>query len=138
MTQKALSELCQIPQPNLSNIEKDLADVTVSTLKRLAKALSVRPSELIDDDPAESSDLRVLTREKIERLAAAIYGKKTVVSDEEAEVVLLFQKLLPQKTSAYVSLSALNDAWLRLRELLDKKDIESIYKRVHDAEARDA
>lgn len=136
LTQKELSSLCGIAQPNLSNIEKDACDVTVASLKRMAHALKVRPSELIDDAPAQPNRT-VFSRDKIERIAEAVVGGWSKgLTEEEAKLVRLFKQLLPRSTSAYVSLNGLHDAWLQLREVLNKKEIDSIYKRIQDAQAR--
>lgn len=136
VTQKELSELCGVAQSNLSNIEKDRADVTVSTLKRLAVALGVQPSALLDDELSQASAIRFLTRSKIEKIAKAVHESENTLSHDEAKMVQLFKNLLPQKTKDYVSLNKLHDSWLGLREILSKNDIENIYRRIQDAQMR--
>ena len=136
LTQTALSEMCRIPQSNLSKIEKDICDIHVSTLQRVAKALEIHPSQLIDGNAFEIEAGKFLTRERIERIAEAVINGNVPVSIDEAKVVALFRNILPEKTSRYVSLNKLYDSWLSLRDLFSQKEIKSIYDRIHNASAR--
>jgi len=64
LTQEELAKQAGIPQPNLSNIEKGKQDLTVSTLRKIAFALSVPPGEFFSDDKTKSQKIS-LSRRKI-------------------------------------------------------------------------
>lgn len=56
LTQPELSRLCAISAPALSTIERGKRDLRVTTLHRLAGALKVSVSSLVEDDEAEPPD----------------------------------------------------------------------------------
>jgi transcriptional regulator with XRE-family HTH domain len=49
LTQKELAELAGLPRVTLVRIETDRQQPRPSTLRRLAKALGVRPQDLLED-----------------------------------------------------------------------------------------
>jgi transcriptional regulator with XRE-family HTH domain len=50
LTQKALADKLQMSIPYLSNLEKGKANVSLYTMRRLAKALKVRVADLVADE----------------------------------------------------------------------------------------
>lgn len=72
LTQKALAREAGLPQPNLCAMECDRQDPTLSTLRRLAAALGIRPGELVDHLPSSPT----LDRQAIDRVVRrALSGK---------------------------------------------------------------
>jgi transcriptional regulator with XRE-family HTH domain len=60
MTQDELADAAQVPQGNISRLERgDVEDVHVSTLLRLAWALGATVNDLLRDFQDEHEDLKV-------------------------------------------------------------------------------
>lgn len=70
LTQEALSDLCDIPRPNLSAIEQGRRDITYATLLKLAKALQLTPGTLIDHKPDYLSKIGRHERDELARAIA--------------------------------------------------------------------
>lgn len=134
LTQQALARLVNVPQPNLSNIEKGKQDVTVGTLQRIASVLGCSLAEFfgaVEQKPAA----KVLSRDRIEALAEAIVTGRPKLSGEDADIARLFQDLRPHP-SAEARLGRTYKAWRQLRSILPKHVIQSLHARVRDAEMR--
>lgn len=134
LTQRELSRLVDVPQPNLSNIEKGKQDVTVSTLQRIAAVLGCALSDFfkeVEKQPPEVS----MTRERIERLAEAIVNGQTPRASEDAEIVKLFRDMRPQPRGR-MRIGQTYQSWRKLRGILPKQVIYSLHARVRDAEIR--
>ncbi|MBU0858497.1 MAG: helix-turn-helix domain-containing protein [Alphaproteobacteria bacterium] len=54
LTQEDLAGLAQIDRSHLSEIENGYKNVSIHTLKKLADALQVKMSQLVEDAPDES------------------------------------------------------------------------------------
>lgn len=132
-TQAELAAKACIAQANLSNIEKGKRDLTVSTLVRLAAALGVQPSELIESE--ESVKPFPLTRAQIETLAAAVINPQAKASREIQNLATLFRTTLP-KTGTRASSQKAQQAWSRLRERFSSGEIRGIFQRIEDARQR--
>jgi transcriptional regulator with XRE-family HTH domain len=50
LSQRSLADKAKMSYTYLSNVENGKADPSLSTLKRLAKALAVRVSDLVQDE----------------------------------------------------------------------------------------
>jgi len=133
MTQAGLAARAGMAQANLSNIEKGKRDLTVSMLIRIAEALEVRPSELIDA-PA-SSERMVLTRGEIERLAFAVVNPDQKVPRPIRELAALFRILRPG-SGVRTGTRTIEQAWASLRGRFTSREIQGIFQRIEDAQLR--
>lgn len=133
MSQGDLAQKAGLAQANLSNIEKGKRDLTVSTLLRIASALEVKPSQLIDT-PVPESGLE-LSRGKIEKLAEVILNPQIKASHELKEWAELFRQILPE-SNLRSSVKKTGLAWAKLRQRLTSSEIKGILDRVKDAEQR--
>lgn len=134
LTQRELSRLVDVPQPNLSNIEKGKQDITVCTLQRIAAVLNCSLSDFFREIE-KKPEATALSRERIEKLAEAIARGRTNLAGEDGEIVKLFQSLRPHP-AAQARLGRTYQAWRQLRAILPKQAINSLQARVHDAEMR--
>ena len=132
-TQAGLAAKAGMAQANLSNIEKGKRDLTVSTLLRVADALNVKPSELIEEKPAPKAFS--LTRTQIETLAKAVVHPQTRTSSQVRELAELFREILPQ-ASARSSSKKIQRAWIKLRQRFSSQEIRGICQRIEDAKQR--
>lgn len=146
LTQAQLAAQARIPQPNLSGIEQGRREVTLPTLRALAGALGVRPGVLADGTPpALAFGAPVpLTREAMERIAAAAAGQGTVTSDEERALVELLKHLIQPRLQAVGgrrsaprrSARAASLAWIELESRYPRSVIDSLAKRTLEWAAR--
>jgi len=134
LTQHELSRLVDVPQPNLSNIEKGKRDITVGTLQRIAAVLECSMSDFFLE-AEKHPEAGGFSRARIEKLAAAIVNGTQKLTGEDGEIVRLFQALRPQLASQ-ARPGKTYQAWRVLRALLSKQAIQSLQARVHDAEMR--
>ena len=134
LSQAQLAQRIGIAQANLSNIEKGKRDFTVSMLLRIAKALGMKPAELLDDESKEEDRLE-LTRNKIEQLAHVIIDPKTRSSSSLTELARQFRKIIPEAHER-VSQRQAELAWANLRSRFSAQEIKSVCARVEDARQR--
>lgn len=132
-TQAELAAAAGIAQANLSNIETGKRDLTVSTLVRVARALGLRPSELIEE--GESSESLPLTRTQIETLAEATINPTLKTSLRVRELAKLFH-LLHSQGSPRASSRKIQKAWTQLRRQFTSQEIQGISRRIKDARQR--
>ncbi len=132
-TQAELAAKAGMAQANLSNIEKGKRDLTVSTLLRVAEALEVKPSELIEE--AITPQTFSLTRTQIETLAKTVIHPKTKTSSEIQELAELFREILSQ-TSSRASSKKIHRAWTKLKNRFSSQEIHGISQRIEDAKQR--
>lgn len=137
MTQSALAEATGIPQPNLSKVERGQKDLTVSTLMRIARALDLKPGELLEADRSEARPPISLSRPVIEKLARAVVEKGVRLDASQAELVRLLRLLVPRPGRA-PSIKKTQAAWLKLKDLLGRTEIRAVLERVRDATQRAA
>ncbi|MBI3312958.1 MAG: helix-turn-helix domain-containing protein [Candidatus Omnitrophica bacterium] len=131
-TQAELAAKAGIAQANLSNIEKGKRDLTVSTLVRVAAALEVRPSELIEEPPVKKLSF---ARHKIETLAKAVIFPDTKASSEIRQLAKLFREILPE-TNPRAGSRKIQQAWMQLRRRFSSGEIRGIFQRIEDARQR--
>lgn len=135
MTQAELARRAGVPQPNLSNIEKEKHDLTVSTLVKLCVALEADPAGLFKDGPP--SPHPAFTRTRVERLARALVeGAREKLSPAEAKIADLLGALLPKPRRRPLPTRKIQQTWIELRERLTGEEIKMLLERVHDAQAR--
>ena len=134
MTQAALVERAGIPQSALSNIERGKHDLTVSTLIRLCSALEISPAELFAVNP-KTSQRQWITRERIEKIARAVWGRKETLNLKEENTVLLLRDVVPMGGRPK-SQKRIHLAWNRLRRVFDEAQIRILTERVRGEDQR--
>lgn len=132
LTQQELAKKAGIPQPNLSNIEKGRQDLTISTLRKIALALSIHPSEFFSETVPASGKTN-FSRAQIEKIARGVTGREKLNPNEQ-EIAALLKKIIPQK--GRIRLRELNNAWLELRRKFNQQEINSLYERVMEQQRR--
>lgn len=133
LSQADLASRAGIAQANLSNIEKGKRDLTVSMLLRIAEALEVKPSVLIEKEP--SAKPFKLTRTQIEKVAEAVVNPDLKVSGEVRAMVEDFRQII-SGTAARASEKKARLAWMNLRRQLTSHEIKGVCQRVEDARQR--
>lgn len=131
-TQEELAQKADIPQPNLSNIEKGKQDITLSTLRKIAVAFNVHPGEFFDD--LSDASKRTLNRREIEQLAKKVADETNPAKFEKDKVVTFYKNVLPQK--GRVRARELRRSWLELRKRFNSQEINSVYERVEEYKRR--
>lgn len=134
ISQAELARRAGLAQANLSNIEKGKRDLTVTTLIRLASALGIKPSRLIDPSEAEKKGIH-LTRAAIEKLAELILRPGLKASQELEDFAALFRAIMPEVNSR-LSVKKTNLAWIKLRQKLTPSEIRGVLDRVRDSKQR--
>ncbi len=115
IAQAELAAKAGLAQANLSNIEKGKRDLTVATLLRIAHALGVKPSALIEEDlPAKPIKW---TRAKIEKFAESVIDPSLKAPAELSELAGLFRQIIPEASSR-ISFKKSNAAWFHIRQRL--------------------
>ena len=134
-TQTELARRAGIAQANLSNIEKGKRDLTVSTLIRVASALEVKPSQLIEEEtPAKTLSL---TRAQIEKLAQTVLDPDIKTSSEIKKLTDLLRIIsLESGTRPANSSQKIQHAWNILRQKFSSDEIRGICQRIQDARQR--
>ena len=137
VTQARLAAQADVPQGALSNIETGKRDMTVSTLVRLCAALNVRPGQVFESgNPA--SQRHWVTRERIERLARAVWGDREPLNTKERELVGLLRRVVPMGRKAR-SRRTVFQAWGSLRRKYTGEEIKIFAERVRgEGRRRDA
>ena len=133
MSQADLAAKAGLAQANLSNIEKGKRDLTVSTLLRIARALEVKASTLIEEENPPKP--LKLTRAKIEKLGEAVLDPGLKVSAEIVELAGLFRQIISE-AGPRVSSRKTQLAWTRLRQKLSSREIKGVCARVEDTRQR--
>lgn len=132
VTQAELARRAQIPQPNISNIEKGKRDVTVSTLLRICAALHISPAGLFE----EKKPTIPMRRHSLERIAKSVFNPQVRLSGEERNVAGLLRKQLPPKAYSYLNRREVYQTWLELRSRFSDEEIRALFERVEDARKR--
>ena len=133
-TQADLAARAGIAQANLSNIEKGKRDLTVSTLMRVASALEIKPSALIEEEAAASKPFK-LTRAQIETLAEAVLNPKRKVPPQIRTLSGYFREISPE-AGFRASTVKIQLAWGKLKQKLSSQEIRGICQRIEDARQR--
>lgn len=130
MTQLALAQAAGIPQPNLSNIEKDKQDLTVSSLRRIAHALKTPIQELFEEKKLNPLSWN---RTRLEKLAAAAVGNKESLNSEEKQIVEWLKAQLPGSRQG---IRKTERAWVQLKSRLTDAKIRALFERIRDHQMR--
>lgn len=132
LSQAELASRAGIAQANLSNIENGKRDLTVSTLLRIAQALEIKPSSLIDEQIVKPFKL---TRRQIETIAAMVLNPKAKASVEIKQLAGDFRCILPD-IGRRISSKKAQLAWMDLKRKLSSQEIKGIGQRVEDGRQR--
>ena len=127
-TQQELVLRSGVSQSNLSNIENGRRDFTVSTLFKMCYALDVPPAHLFEMTP-QAPITKFITRERIERLARAVWGDPCPLNNEEQETVGLLRHVVPVMKGR-ISQKKIYSAWSRLRTKFTAGEIRILTERV--------
>ena len=133
ISQANLAQKAGLAQANLSNIEKGKRDLTVATLLRIAAALEIKPSLLIEQE--DSRKHLELTRVNIEKLAECILHPDVKVGHELGEAANLFRQIIPD-AKFRVSSKKTQLAWMKIRQKFSSQEIHGICQRIEDARQR--
>jgi transcriptional regulator with XRE-family HTH domain len=71
LSQGALAEKTTLPRPYISKLERNMADPSLSVLRRLAGALGVSVGELVDAKPPS----KTMDRFELDELARTLYRR---------------------------------------------------------------
>ena len=133
LTQTELARRAGLPQPNLSNIEKGRQDLTVSTLIRIARTLGLSPGKFFEEPDAPET---LFTRERVERLAAAVWNTAAPVLKEDRWIVERLRVLLPGALKRSAGRMAVERAWFELRGRLSPVEIKLLVQHTQGARQR--
>ena len=134
LTQRDLTLRSGVPQPNISNIEKGRRDLTVFTLLKLCSALEVRPADVFSEIPPTLKK-DSMTRERLERLAKAVWGAAVVLNQNERRTVQLLQNVIPLSKKRK-NQKMIYSSWNELRRKYSDVEIRILTERVHDEKMR--
>ena len=136
MGQEELARKSGIPQPNLSNLERGKADITVGTLRKIAFALGAAVGDLAEGRPPQQSGSLPTTRRSLEKIARAVFDPAAPLTAGEKEVAACLRILRPPKKSPSVSKKRLHSAWMTLRLQFSAGELNALLGRVADQERR--
>ncbi|PQP83585.1 transcriptional regulator [Paenibacillus sp. PCH8] len=94
LTQEELGELLQIDYSYLGRIERGEVNITLETLSKIANALHIAPSQLLEDDKHYSKDkIKIEILEKIDTTILSLSSKELEVLHRLIKDALMFKKL---------------------------------------------
>jgi hypothetical protein len=112
-------------------MERGRREVTLGTLRALAAALGIRPGVLADGIGPEESP--PLSREALERIAAAAAGGRGLLDPEERRIAEgLRVALAPRLGIARIQARRTDRAWLGLKASLPQEVIDSLVRRASE------
>ena len=142
LTQAALAQRARLARPNLSAIEREKRDVTLSTLRTLAAALEIPPGVLADGVPpgAREQLSARLSRASLERVAEAAVRGGPVRDDEERRLADALRHIVRPRLLAARQRGKrprggkrnANAAWLWLEAAYPPAVIQSLIQRIAD------
>lgn len=145
LTQEALAHKARIPRPNLSAIERGEREVHLRTLRALAVALEIRPGALADGVPPELMEGRrhALTREAMERIAAAVVAQRPLSDGREHRVAEALRHVVSnrlaisgRRSQVRVRKRAMRAAWVWLKATYAEAVVRSLLQRIADHQRR--
>jgi transcriptional regulator with XRE-family HTH domain len=138
LSQEQLARLSGLPRPNVSDIEKGKRDVTLSTVRSLAKALDVPPGTLVNGEPPGFGNRKGdLSREGMERIARSVVHGSPPGDPAEHQAYVLLKEILQCGLSSTRNHQGKlpmpgrksTRAWLYLRALFSIETINSLINR---------
>jgi transcriptional regulator with XRE-family HTH domain len=141
LTQADLAERANLGRPYLSRLEKQKADPSLSSLRRLAQAMEIQVGRLIDELPPE----KTLSREQLDRLARGALRPGTTEAHAAPETRVLARlirerrkalgfyvprtKQASSRSEAHVQAPAVNASrWLRAA--LGERQWDALLRRI--------
>ncbi len=91
LTQEQFGELVSLGTKNVSDIERGVAGITVSTLKRICEKLSISSDSILFAD-SEKNNVQMLT-ERLERLTPGQYAAVETFMNQVFELFASLQDL---------------------------------------------
>lgn len=143
LTQSELARRAGVPRPNLSAIERGQREVSLKTVRALALALDVRAGVLVDGIAPEGEGAGELSREAMERIAAAVIRKSPLADAKEQALADQLKHLVssrlraarPVATRAGRLSRGSDRAWLSLSSY-PQAVIESLVSRILERSGR--
>ena len=130
LSQKDLAEKSGVPQPNISSIEKG-RDFKISTLYKLASALEVLPTDLIDGvKPISVDKQHFFQRNNIERLV------NHLPADHKSESLNQLARTLIVALSRKSKQKDLHLSWIKLRRTFSQEELDAVFSRLNKAKER--
>ena len=137
IAQAELARRSGVPQPNLSNIEKGKADLTVSTLRNLAAALEVPAGDLVEGRSPQAGPSAVSSsRASLEKMARAVFDPNIPLNPAQKKIVSHLRQVRPRQTAGRTAKTDLHRAWIALRTQLAPEILRALLERVADQEQR--
>lgn len=102
MSQKDLAIASGVPRPNISTIENSKREPSLSSIRRLARAIRVNAGDLINGVPPKyfGGD-KPVSRISLERIVYLIIGEKsTGITSDERELGKTFSNIVKNKLNA--------------------------------------
>ena len=130
LTQKELAHRSGVTQANISNFEKGVRDITVTTLFRLCLALNVSPAQMFGQEYTPKEEK--FTRRRVENIARAIVDKHVLAPEEDRPLIRWMRTLIPTGRRPLISSKGADAAWHEVRRRLTESEINIILERVND------
>lgn len=136
-TQDELARKAGLPRPNLSAIEKDKRDATVTTVRKIATGLGVSAGELLDGQPPFLQGAKG-NRGFLEKIIhAVVNGEEKNLNEDERLVVFLLEGVVREKLrlsgrgiNKQRSFLRTEKNWMLLKALLPKNTLNSLLLRL--------
>ena len=136
LTQAELAHQSGLARPNLSMIEQNGRDVTLSTLRRLADALGVPVGILADGIPPQDFPKMAMNRSVLDRIARFVSGQSVRLSPAEKKLARSLLELVQNKQHLKKKISLRGrqrkqaQSLLELKASLSDNELKSLVNRV--------
>ncbi|MBI3316891.1 MAG: helix-turn-helix transcriptional regulator [Candidatus Omnitrophica bacterium] len=134
ITQEELSRRTGISQANLSKIEKEKQDPTLSTFLKICEALGIRPAEVLEGSSSEP--VFRLSNARVKKIARGILDSRTKLSEPEKEIAELLKQALPGFQKKPVAAKKRQLAEFELSRRLPENGVEILSKQIEEERAR--
>lgn len=130
LNQKELAVKSGVPQPNISAIENG-RDFKVSTLYKIALALEISPTDLIDGiRPIAINKQRFFQRDNIEKLV------NSLSSDHKSRELNQLARTIRVSLSHKSKQKDLHLSWIKLKRTFSREELDSLFSRLNKAKQR--
>lgn len=138
LTQDRLSRLTGVSRPNLSAIEQGARDITVQTLRRIARSLGIGPGLLVEGTPPSDGQTLLLDRESLDGIARYVIGQKIGLSDDKRQIAESLRELIKNKIAVQTGRKRRlertgrkeRQSLLRLKTRLKPAELKSLINRI--------
>ncbi|MCP1136290.1 helix-turn-helix domain-containing protein [Paenibacillus polysaccharolyticus] len=93
LTQEELGELLQIDYSYLGRIERGEVNITIETLNKIANALNIAPSQLLEEDKKSNDKLKTDILEKIDTTLLSLSTKELEVLHRLIKEAIVLKEL---------------------------------------------